>query len=207
MFTGLVTDVGRIAEVEPGGMTRLVVETGWDTARLDIGASVAHSGCCLTVVAIEPGRYAVEVSAETLARTTLGGWRPGTPVNLERSLKAGDEIGGHFVAGHVDAVAQVVDAVADGDSTRFVFEAPPAVAGYVAPKGSVALDGVSLTVNEVETGAGGSVRFGVNVIPHTRSWTTFGQLQVGQLVNFEADLLARYVARLLAAGTGAEAIR
>ncbi|MEQ8964616.1 MAG: riboflavin synthase [Azospirillaceae bacterium] len=200
MFTGLITDVGRVAEVEPGGVTRMVVETGWDTAELEIGASVAHSGCCLTVVAIEPGRFAVEVSAETLARTTLGDWRPGTRVNLERSLKVGDEIGGHFVAGHVDAVIDVVDAWPDGDSTRFVFEVPPALAGFVAPKGSVALDGVSLTVNEVETGAGGSARFGVNIIPHTRAWTTFADIEAGHRVNFEADLLARYVGRIVATG-------
>jgi riboflavin synthase len=196
MFTGIVTDVGRVAAVSPGGVTRFEIATAYDLSTVELGASIAHSGCCLTVVDKADGRYAVEVSAETLAKTTLGDWAVGTEVNLERSLKMGDELGGHLVSGHVDGVASVVQSWADGDSTRFVFEAPGAFAGYVAPKGAIALDGVSLTVNEVGAGEAGAVRFGVNIIPHTRQWTTFRTLEPGHRVNFEIDMLARYVARL-----------
>jgi riboflavin synthase len=202
MFTGIVTDVGRVVAVSPGGVTRFEIATAYDLATIELGASIAHSGCCLTVVEKGDGRYAVEASAETLDKTTLGNWTVGTEVNLERSLKMGDELGGHLVSGHVDGVATVVQSWADGDSTRFVFEAPGAFAGFVARKGAIALDGVSLTVNEVETanggetGEGGAVRFGVNIIPHTRQWTTFRTSRPGHRVNFEIDMLARYVARL-----------
>lgn len=204
MFTGIVTDVGRVEEVMPGGVTRFVLSTRYDLDTIDLGASIAHNGCCLTVVEKGNGRYAVEVSAETLGKTTLGGWAVGTPVNLERSLKLGDELGGHLVSGHVDGVATVVSTRPDGDSTRFAVEAPAAVAGMIAPKGSIALDGVSLTVNEVGPGDGGAVRFGVNVIPHTRDHTTFRTLAAGDRVNFEIDLLARYVARLAQVANGAD---
>lgn len=196
MFTGIVTDVGRVEAVTPGGVTRFEISTAYDLDSIDIGASVAHSGCCLTVVWKGDGRYAVEVSEETLSKTTLGDWAVGSPVNLERSLRMGDELGGHLVSGHVDGVATIVQSWDDGDSTRFVFDAPGAFAGFVAPKGAIALDGVSLTVNEVGEGEAGAVRFGVNIIPHTRSCTTFQTLKPGHRVNFEIDMLARYVARL-----------
>ncbi len=191
MFTGIITDVGRIASIEKQGDTRFRIETGYDTATIEIGASIACSGPCHTVVAKGPGWFEVTSSAETLARTTLGGWRMGTRINLERSLRVGDELGGHLVSGHVDGTARILDTVPEGDSVRFAFEAPASLAQFVAPKGSVALDGVSLTVNEVD-----GARFGVNVIAHTRAMTTFGSLAAGDAVNMEIDVLARYVARL-----------
>jgi riboflavin synthase len=193
MFTGIVTDVGRVREVAPGdGGTRFVIETRYDTAAIPLGASIACSGACLTVIDRAPGRFAAEASHETLSRTTLGDWREGTRVNLERPLAVGDELGGHIVQGHVDAVARIVGVRPDGDSMRLVVEVPAAYASAVAPKGSVTLDGVSLTVNEVEGN-----RFGVNLIPHTRAVTTFDAAAEGTRVNFEMDVLARYVARLL----------
>ncbi|GIK96654.1 MAG: riboflavin synthase subunit alpha [Alphaproteobacteria bacterium] len=192
MFTGIVTDLGRVRSVIPGGVTRLVLETGYDTATLDHGASVCCNGVCLSVVDKGPGWFAVEASNETLACTTVGAWQPGRPVNFERALKIGDELGGHVVSGHVDGVGTVVERRQDGDSWRFAFEAPDEVADFVAPKGSIAVDGVSLTVNEV---AGN--RFGVNIIPVTRDQTTFGSLHMGDRVNLEIDPLARYVARLM----------
>jgi riboflavin synthase len=195
MFTGIVTDLGTVREARREGDTRLVLETAWDTAGIAIGASVACSGCCLTVVEKGPGRMEFQVSAETLSRTTLGAWKPGTRVNLERALRMGDELGGHIVSGHVDGLASLVATRPEGDSLRMVFELPSAFARQVAEKGSIALDGVSLTVNEVE----GS-RFGVNVIPHTRQVTTLGALRQGDRVNFEIDMLARYVARLVGKG-------
>jgi riboflavin synthase len=191
MFTGIVTDVGKIAAIEKRGDTRIRIGTGYDTATIAEGASIACSGCCLTVVDKGPGWFAVEASAETLSRTTLGDWRVGTSINLERALKVGDELGGHIVSGHVDGVARVLDLAPEGDSFRFNFEAPAALARFIAPKGSVALDGVSLTVNEVA-----GARFGVNIIAHTRRHTNFGTLKVGDRVNLEIDMLARYVARL-----------
>ena len=195
MFTGIVTDLGRVRAISKAGDTRFDFETGLDTAEIEIGASIACSGPCLTVVDKGPGRFAVEASAETLARTTLGSWTVGMPVNFERALRIGDELGGHIVSGHVDGVATVVETRAEGDSTRFVFAPPDGFGRYIAPKGSIALDGVSLTVNEVdETG------FGVNIIPHTRRHTTFGGLGEGDRVNFEVDTIARYVDRLLARG-------
>jgi riboflavin synthase len=192
MFTGIITDVGRVREIVPGGDTRFVIETHYDTGEIALGASIACAGACLTVVDRAPGRFAVDVSAETLSRSTLGDWRKGTRVNLERALKLGDELGGHVVSGHVDAVARIVARRPEGDSLRFTIELPDAYARAVAPKGSVALDGVSLTVNEVE-----GDRFGVNIIPHTQAETTFGDAAEGQRLNFEMDVLARYVARLL----------
>ncbi len=198
MFSGIITDVGRIAAVEPNGDTRLVIETAYDTATIETGASIAHNGVCLTVIDTEPGRFGVSVSAETLSKTTLGEWRVGTSVNLERSMRLGDEIGGHLVYGHVDGLATVIDRRPEGDSLRFFFSVPDALGRFVAAKGSVALDGVSLTVNEVMDIADGNTHFGVNIIPHTRRCTTFHRLRAGHRVNFEADMLARYVARLTA---------
>lgn len=194
MFTGIVTDVGEIIAREVG---RTTIACGYDAATIAIGASIACDGCCLTVTGLEASpkggcRFTVDVSNETLARTTLGGWRPGRRINLERALRAGDELGGHIVTGHVDGVATLVATAPDGASRRLTFEVPPALARYIAPKGSVALDGTSLTVNEVE----GS-RFGVNLIPHTLTVTTWGAKSLGAEVNLEVDLFARYVARLM----------
>ncbi|NUB06071.1 riboflavin synthase [Azospirillum sp. Vi22] len=191
MFTGIITDVGRVRAVERQGDTRFTVETVFAMETVPIGASIANNGVCLTVVEKGPGWFAVQASAETLSKTTLGGWAEGTRINLERALKVGDELGGHIVSGHVDGVATVVEVRADGESRRFTFEAPATLAKYIASKGSVALDGVSLTVNEVD-----GARFGVNIIPHTQDATTFGALKAGDRVNLEIDMLARYVARL-----------
>ena len=192
MFTGIVTDLGRLRSVEQRGDTRLVIDTAYDTAALSEGASVCCSGACLTVVDKGPGWFAVDASAETLSKTTLGEWRPGRAINLERALKLGDELGGHIVSGHVDGVAEVLERRPEGDSLRFVFAAPEALSGFIASKGSVAIDGVSLTVNEVE-----DRRFGVNIIPHTAAATGFGELRPGDRVNLEIDMLARYVGRLM----------
>lgn len=192
MFTGIITDVGRVKAVESNGDTRFTIETAFDMETVAIGASIANCGVCLTVIDKGPGWFAVQASAETLSKTTLGGWTPGTRVNLERAMKLGDELGGHIVSGHVDGVAVVVDVRPDGESKRITFEAPATLAKYVASKGSVAIDGVSLTVNEVD-----GARFGVNIIPHTQVATTFGDLKPGDRVNMEIDMLARYVARLV----------
>jgi riboflavin synthase len=201
MFTGIITDRGAVKAIESPGAgaadSRFVFATGYDTATLDQGASVACSGACLTVVDKGQGWFAADVSAETLAKTTLGAWAASTPVNFERPLKLGDELGGHMVSGHVDGVAVVRDRRPEQGSLRLSLEVPAALAGFIAPKGSVALDGVSLTVNEVE----GAV-FGVNVIPHTAAVTTLGGKQPGDLVNLEIDLLARYVQRLMSAKDG-----
>lgn len=194
MFTGIVTDIGEILEREDRGDVRLRIGTGYDISGIDIGASIACSGVCLTVIAtgMDPrGWFDVEFSAETASKTTAGGWTPGTRLNLERALRVGDELGGHIVSGHVDGVAEVLRATPDGDSTRFRFHVPHALARFIAPKGSVALDGTSLTVNEVE-----GDEFGVNIIPHTKQVTTWGQIRAGDRVNLEIDTLARYVARL-----------
>ncbi len=197
MFTGIVTDRGRIASRQDGGDTRFVVETAYDVDGIDLGASISCSGCCLTVV--EKGRnadglgwFAVDASAETLSKTTLDGWQADTRINLERALRLGDELGGHFVLGHVDGVAEIVSRTGEGDSTRFTFRPPQTFMKYIAPKGSVVLDGVSLTVNEVDGDT-----FGVNIIPHTAAVTGFGDAAAGDRVNLEVDALARYVARLL----------
>ena len=191
MFTGIVTDVGRVTAVERPGDLRARIATAYETARIDIGASIACDGVCLTVVALGGDWFDVQVSAETVSRTNLGGWVPGKRVNLERALKVGDELGGHIVSGHVDGLATVTGLRAEGESLRVTFRAPDALAGFIAPKGSVCLNGTSLTVNEVEGAA-----FGVNLIPHTRSVTTWGEVAVGDAVNLEIDTLARYVARL-----------
>lgn len=192
MFTGIVSDLARVKAVEPGGSTRFVFATGYDTAEIAVGASIACGGCCLSVVDKGQAWFAVDASPETLACTTLGEWRIGRRVNLERALRAGDEMGGHLVSGHVDAVATVLERRPDGDSLRLRLEVPPAHARFIAPKGSVTLDGVSLTVNEVE-----AARFGVNIIPLTSRLTTLGEAGVGDRVNLETDLVARYLARLM----------
>ncbi|HET9019775.1 MAG TPA: riboflavin synthase [Acetobacteraceae bacterium] len=196
MFTGIVTALGTVREVTPLGggqdMRLVIAVEGWGDMRdVPQGASIACSGCCLTAVERGPDWFAVTASAETLSRTTLGGWRAGTRVNLERPLRVGDELGGHIVAGHVDGVGEVLSATPEHGSTRWRFRVPAPIARYIAPKGSVAIDGVSLTVNEVD-----GATFGVNIIPHTAAVTTFGLLRPGDAVNIEIDTLARYVARL-----------
>lgn len=198
MFTGIVTDRGRVRELAPARErrdTRLVIETGYDTAGLAIGASVCCAGCCLTVVERGPGWFAVEASAETLSCTTLGAWQTGTRLNLERALKAGDELGGHLVSGHVDGIGTLVERTDEGGSRRLIFEVSAELGRFIAGKGSVAIDGVSLTVNRVSDGRG-TTRFAINIIPHTLSVTTLGDLAVGACVNVEVDVMARYVARL-----------
>jgi riboflavin synthase len=195
MFTGIITDLGTVRAIEPSGAGRdlaITIATAWDTTAIDIGASVACSGCCLTVVTKGTGELAFTASAETLSKTTLGRWRPGTRVNLERSLRVGDELGGHLVSGHVDGVGTVAEAVPEGGSTRWRIRPPPHLMPLIAGKGSIAVDGVSLTVNDVDADA-----FGVNIIRHTAAVTSFGQLKPGDAVNVEIDTLARYVARLL----------
>jgi riboflavin synthase len=195
MFTGIVTALGSIRAIQPiggGKDMRLVIAAPWpDTATIPIGASIACSGCCLTAVEVNADSFAGDASAETLACTTLGGWTVGSQVNLERSLKMGDELGGHMVSGHVDGVGEAVSATAENGSTRWRFRAPKPLARFIAVKGSVAVNGVSLTVNEVQDDI-----FGVNVIPHTASVTGFGTMKPGDKVNIEIDMLARYVARL-----------
>src|SRR5579863_4036874 len=195
MFSGIITDIGRVRRLRraDGGLA-LTIASAYDSAEIALGASIACSGPCLTVVAVEPGAFSVEASAETLACSTLGDWAEGTPVNLERALRLGDELGGHLVSGHVDGVARLVDRRPEGESVRFVIAAPAALMPYIAAKGSVALDGVSLTVNEVV-----SDHFGVNLIPYTLAHTSFGAARPGQPMNLEIDPLARYVARLLRA--------
>ena len=197
MFTGIITELGRVKQVRRGDLINLTIATAFDTSAISIGASIACSGACLTVVAAAPGEFSVQASAETLACTTIGSWVEGTPVNLEQSLRVGDELGGHLVSGHVNGIARIIERRPEAESVRFVFEVPEGLERFVAPKGSVALDGVSLTVNEMS----GS-RFGVNVIPHTLACTNFGMAVPGQQMNFEIDVIARYVARLL--GTHAD---
>ena len=193
MFTGIVTDIGEVREARHGnGGLTLAITTAYDTAPISLGASIGCSGVCLTVVAKEPGLLTFEASAETLACSTLGDWRRGTRINLEQAMKLGDEMGGHLVLGHVDGVATIVGRRPDGESVRFTIEAPVDLAPYIAPKGSVGLDGVSLTVNEVD-----GATFGVNIIPHTLSHTVFGDAEPGTRMNLEIDLIARYVERLL----------
>jgi riboflavin synthase len=194
MFTGIITDLGEVLELEQQGDLRARIGTRYDVAGVDLGASIACDGVCLTVIAKGTGPrnwFDVQISAESVAMTNIGGWAVGRRLNLERALKVGDELGGHIVSGHVDGVAEIVAMRAEGDSTRFTFRAPEHLAGYIAPKGSVALNGTSLTVNEVA-----GCDFGVNIIPHTRQMTTWGAAKVGDLVNLEIDTLARYVARL-----------
>jgi riboflavin synthase len=196
MFTGIVTDIGEITAVSPRGDLRVEIATGYDTTGLAIGASVACSGVCLTVVDKAPGRFAVDVSGETQARTASGQWTQGRRLNLERALKVGDELGGHIVTGHVDGVGTVVLVEPVGDSHHIVIAAPAALAAYVAPKGSITVDGVSLTVNAVEDQPGGAAHFHLNIIPHTAAATTLGGLRAGDAVNLEIDVLARYLARM-----------
>ncbi|ROT99041.1 riboflavin synthase [Histidinibacterium lentulum] len=198
MFTGIVTDIGEIVATEKRGDLRARIATSYDPASIAVGASIACDGVCLTVVAkgAEPVPwFDVDVSAETVSKSTLDAWTEGRQVNLERALRVGDELGGHIVSGHVDGVAEVRSVADEGDSTRIVFRAPAGLARFIAPKGSVALDGTSLTVNEVEGDT-----FGVNLIPHTKEVTTWGRIRAGDRVNLEIDTLARYVARLAEAG-------
>ena len=195
MFTGIITDVGTIRTLERRGDLRARIGTAYDPEGIDLGASIACDGCCLTVV--DRGRndqgawFDVDISAESVSKTAISDWAEGRGVNLERALKVGDELGGHIVSGHVDGVAHITAMQDEGDSTRYTFEVPEALARFIAPKGSVALDGTSLTVNEV-----GRTHFGVNLIPHTKTVTTWGAAKVGDKVNLEIDTLARYVARL-----------
>ncbi|MFD2207594.1 riboflavin synthase [Kiloniella antarctica] len=198
MFTGIITDLGSVKEIEDRGDKRFIFNCSYDMESVDIGASISCSGACLTVVDKGQGWFSADVSAETLSKTTLGNWLVGTAVNFERALRLGEELGGHMVSGHIDGVASVVRIVPEGGSLRFTFKAPKELSKYIAPKGSIVLDGASLTVNEVD----GDL-FGVNIIPHTAEMTTFGQWQPGIyepgacLVNLEIDLLARYVGQLL----------
>ncbi|GAA6190739.1 riboflavin synthase [Phaeobacter sp. NW0010-22] len=191
MFTGIITDVGTIAELDQQGDLRARIQTGYDTASIDIGASIASDGVCLTVVALGADWYDVQISAESVGKTNLGTWVVGKRVNLERALKVGDELGGHIVSGHVDGVAEIIKMVDEGDSTRVTLRAPKALAKFIAPKGSVALNGTSLTVNDVD-----GADFGINFIPHTKEVTTWGDMAEGDMINLEIDTLARYVARL-----------
>ncbi|HVJ32174.1 MAG TPA: riboflavin synthase [Terriglobia bacterium] len=192
MFTGIITDLGKVRAVAAGPVTKLKIDTAFDTATIDLGASVACNGICLSVVEKAPGWMAFEVSNETIDKTTLGDWRAGTPVNLERALKLGDELGGHMVSGHVDGVGVIIAVKPDGGSTRIEIEAPANLARSIAAKGSITVDGVSLTVNEVTDRV-----FGVNIIPITQTATNLGAAKAGVRVNLEIDLIARYVARLL----------
>ncbi len=191
MFTGIITDIGTITELKQEGDLRARISCGYDTAGIDMGASIASDGVCLTVVGLGSDWYEVQVSRETVDLTNLSDWRFGRRVNLERALKVGDELGGHIVSGHVDGVAEVIKMQDEGDSTRVTLRAPKALAKFIAPKGSVALNGTSLTVNEVD-----NCDFGINFIPHTKEATTWGDVTVGDNVNLEIDTLARYVARL-----------
>jgi riboflavin synthase len=194
MFTGIVTDQGEVLALQQDGDLRARIGTHYDVARIDIGASIACEGICLTVVDLGTAPrnwFDVQISAETVSKTNLSGWTVGTVINLERALKVGDELGGHIVSGHVDGVAEVVGLQPEGDSLRVRFRAPDALARFIAPKGSIALNGTSLTVNEVE-----GAEFGINFIPHTRAVTTWGTVALGDRVNLEVDTMARYVARL-----------
>jgi riboflavin synthase len=195
MFTGIVTALGTIRSIAPLGTDddmRLVITAPWpDTGAIPIGASIGCSGCCLTAVAIGPDWFAADASTETLSKTTMGRWRVATRINLERSLRLGDELGGHLVSGHVDGIGEVLSSVPEHGSARWTFRVPPALSRFIAVKGSIAVDGVSLTVNEVTDDS-----FGVNIISHTAAVTGFGLLRPGDAVNIEIDMLARYVARL-----------
>lgn len=191
MFTGIVTDIGRVRSVRQTERDRRYeIETAWDASGIDLGASISHAGCCLTVVETGEGWFAVEVSGETLSRTTLGAWKAGDGVNLERAARLGDEMGGHVVSGHVDGLGRVLSITPEGGSHRIEVEAPEPLHRFIASKGSITVDGVSLTVNAVE----GRV-FSLNIIPHTWEVTTLGRLQPGDAVNLEIDMLARYLAR------------
>jgi riboflavin synthase len=195
MFTGIVTDIGTIAQLDQQGDLRARIATSYDTTGIDLGASIASDGVCLTVIELGSDWYDVQISAETVSKTNIGAWQIGKRVNLERALKVGDELGGHIVSGHVDGVAEVVGLQDEGDSTRVNLRAPKDLARFIAPKGSVALNGTSLTVNDVA-----GCDFGINFIPHTKEVTTWGDVKLGDQVNLEIDTLARYVARLHEAG-------
>lgn len=197
MFTGIITDIGRLAKLEQRGDLRARISTQYDTDGIDMGASIACDGVCLTVVGLGADWFDVDISAETVEKTNIGcnSWAEGRRINLERALRVGDELGGHIVSGHVDGVAEVISVTDEGDSTRLVFRAPADMARFIAPKGSVALNGTSLTVNDVS-----GVEFGINIIPHTKEVTTWGDIKAGDVVNLEIDTLARYVARLAEVG-------
>ena len=197
MFTGIVTDIGRIEAAEQRGDLRLRIGCGYDMSGVTLGASIACSGVCLTVVDKGESWFAVDLSAETVKRTAPGLWREGERLNLERALKVGDELGGHIVTGHVDGLGEVVGLDPVGDSTRLRIAAGSEIAPFIAAKGSVALDGVSLTVNEVETTAEGGVIFSINLIPHTAAQTTFGSLELARKLHIEIDILARYLGRMM----------
>lgn len=192
MFTGIVQDIGTVVSLEKKGDWRICVQTGLDLSQTEIGASIACAGCCLTVVDKSSNRFSVEVSEETLSKTTIGEWAEGTKINLEPALKMGDELGGHMVSGHVDGLAHIESIEPDKDSHKLIIRMPSALERFIAPKGSVCLDGVSLTVNTVENDL-----FSVNIIPHTWKHTTFGQKSAGAALNMEVDMLARYVARVM----------
>jgi len=208
MFTGIITDIGIIRSREDRGDTRLVIGTRYDVDGIDLGASIACSGACLTVVdkGVDEGSngpggwFAIDASAETLARTAPGMWDAGRRLNLERALKIGDELGGHIVTGHVDAVGRIVAVEPVGDSVKVTVEAPAELAPHIAPKGSITLDGVSLTVNEVSDQPDGAAHFTLNIIPHTQEMTTLDEAVAGRPVNLEIDILARYLARMQARG-------
>ena len=191
MFTGIITDIGTVIEREQRGDLRLRIRCGYDTQGIELGASIACNGCCLTVVRLGDDWFDTEVSAESVSKTNIGGWSTGARINLERALKVGDELGGHIVSGHVDGVAAITAMTDEGDSTRVTLQAPEALAKFIAPKGSVALNGTSLTVNEVDGNS-----FGINFIPHTKAVTNWGDAAIGDHINLEIDTLARYVARL-----------
>ena len=199
MFTGIISDIGTIERITLQGDTRVVIRSGYDSATIDLGASIACSGVCLTVVDKSepgaPGWFAVDVSGETISRTAQGQWTEGRRLNLERALRLGEELGGHIVTGHVDGIGEVLSVVEEGGSHRVRVHAGPEIAPFVAPKGSITLDGVSLTVNEVEDDPDG-VTIGVNIIPHTAAVTTFGTLEAGDAINIEIDVLARYLQRM-----------
>jgi riboflavin synthase len=192
MFTGIITDIGKVRTLEKKGDTRIEITTQIDTKSINIGASICCSGACLTVIEKQGGWFAVQASSETLSKTVLGSWAPNTPVNLERALKVGDEMGGHIVSGHVDGIAQVTDVKKEGDSLRVKIKTDDTLKRFVAPKGSITINGVSLTVNYVEGNC-----FDVNIVPHTQFETTLGKISTDEMVNVEIDMLARYVARLL----------
>ena len=199
MFTGIVTDVGTVRSAEQRGDLRLAIATGYDLGTVELGASIACSGVCLTVVDKGDDWFAVDVSAETVSRTARDLWREGAQINLERSLRLGDELGGHIVTGHVDAVGEVVGTCAEGDSVRLDIQVPPELGRMIAPKGSITLDGVSLTVNDVRDAEDGSTHLSVNIIPHTAQHTTFLGITAGRQLNVEVDVLARYIDRMLGA--------
>jgi riboflavin synthase len=191
MFTGIIKTMGTVVKVDSDrGDPRFYIQSDLDLSAIDIGASVCHAGCCLTVVEKDGDVFATDVSAETLSKTTLGEWAVGTKINLETSLKMGDEMGGHIVSGHVDGVAKIISIIPEGDSHRLVIEVQQGLAKFIAPKGSVALDGISLTVNEVNDN-----QFGINIIPHTWDITTLGQRAEGDSLNIEIDTIARYAIR------------